>query len=126
VARAGAVAAVVGECSANPYRNSTWARRNATILNGSAEDLNRPHILRVWRSSESRSTPAEIRRAPCIRSPGIPEATVIGQLAAGRTHEQILPDSPELEPEDIPAALEYAAEAVQKRELLRRTGAMVT
>jgi uncharacterized protein (DUF433 family) len=70
--------------------------------------------------------PAEMRGVPCIRGPGIPEATVIGQLAAGRTHEQILPDSPDLEPEDIPAALEYAAEAVQKRELLRRTGAMVT
>ena len=67
-----------------------------------------------------------MRGVPRIRSPGIPEATVIGQLAAGRTHERILPDSPDLEPEDIPAALEYAAEAVQKRELLRRTGAMVT
>ena len=70
--------------------------------------------------------PREMRGLPCIRGPGIPEATVIGQHAAGRTHEQILRDSPDLEPEDIPAALEYAAEAVQKRELLRRTGAVVT
>jgi uncharacterized protein (DUF433 family) len=44
-------------------------------------------------------------------------ATVIGQLAAGRTAEQILSDFPDLEPEDILAALAYAAEAVQEREL---------
>jgi uncharacterized protein (DUF433 family) len=42
---------------------------------------------------------------------------LLGQLAAGRTAEQILADFPDLEPADIPAALEYAAEAVQEREL---------
>jgi uncharacterized protein (DUF433 family) len=52
----------------------------------------------------------------------LPVATVIGQLAAGRTAEQILADFPDLEPADIPAALTYAAEAVQERELpLKRT-----
>ena len=36
----------------------------------------------------------------------------IGQLAAGRTAEQILTDFSDVEPEDILAALAYAAEAV--------------
>ncbi|MGH9270390.1 MAG: DUF433 domain-containing protein [Ilumatobacteraceae bacterium] len=47
----------------------------------------------------------------------IPVATVIGQLAAGRTADEILAEFPDLEAEDIPAALEYAAAAVQEREL---------
>src|SRR5688500_11798681 len=54
---------------------------------------------------------------PCIRDLRIPVSTVIGQLAAGRTHEEILADFPDLEEPDIVAALEYAAAAVQEREL---------
>ena len=61
--------------------------------------------------------PAKIRGVPCIRGLRIPVATVIGQLAAGRTAEEILAEFPDLEPDDIPAALEYAAAAVQEREL---------
>lgn len=54
---------------------------------------------------------------PCIRGLRIPVSTVLGQLAAGRTRKQILADFPDLEAEDIDAALEFAAEAVQEREL---------
>lgn len=61
--------------------------------------------------------PAKMRGVPCIRGVRIPVATVIGQLAAGRTADEILTEFPDLEPEDIPAALEYAAAAVQEREL---------
>jgi uncharacterized protein (DUF433 family) len=61
--------------------------------------------------------PAKMRGVPCIRGLRIPVATVIGQLAARRTPAQILSDFPDLEADDIPAALEYAAEAVQEREL---------
>lgn len=61
--------------------------------------------------------PAKMRGAPCIRGLRIPVATVIGQLAAGRTADEILADFPDLEADDIPAALEYAAAAVQEREL---------
>ncbi|MGH3898890.1 MAG: DUF433 domain-containing protein [Pseudonocardiaceae bacterium] len=51
---------------------------------------------------------------PCIRDVRIPVGTVLGQLAAGR---EIREDFPDLEPADILAALEYAAAAVQEREL---------
>jgi uncharacterized protein (DUF433 family) len=61
--------------------------------------------------------PDKMRGAPCIRGLRIPVATVLGQLAAGRTNGQILADFPDLEADDITAALEYAAAAVQEREL---------
>ncbi len=61
--------------------------------------------------------PAKMRGAPCVRGLRIPVATVIGQLAAGRSTDEILADFPDLEAADITAALEYAAEAVQEREL---------
>ena len=54
---------------------------------------------------------------PCIRGLRIPVSTVIGQLAAGRTHEQVLEDFPDLGEQDVLAALEFAAAAVQEREL---------
>lgn len=54
---------------------------------------------------------------PCIRDLRIPVSAVLGQLAAGRTVEEVLEDYPDLEHEDVLAALEYAAAAVQEREL---------
>ena len=42
---------------------------------------------------------------------------VLGQLAAGRTTEQLLADYPYLEAEDVRAALEYAAAVVDQREV---------
>jgi uncharacterized protein (DUF433 family) len=60
---------------------------------------------------------------PCIRDLRIPVTTIVGQLAAGRTHGQILSDFPELTEDDILAALEYAAAAVQERELPLRPSA---
>jgi uncharacterized protein (DUF433 family) len=61
--------------------------------------------------------PKQMGGLPCIRGLRIPVTTVIGQLAAGQTHDAILADFPDLEEADIYAALEYAAAAVQEREL---------
>jgi uncharacterized protein (DUF433 family) len=61
--------------------------------------------------------PAKMRGVPCIRGLRIPVATVLGQLAAGRSTDEILADFPDLEADDISAALEYGAAAVQEREL---------
>jgi uncharacterized protein (DUF433 family) len=61
--------------------------------------------------------PRQMGGLPCIRGLRIPVTTVLGQLAAGRTHREILEDFSELEEADIYAALEFAAEAVQEREL---------
>jgi uncharacterized protein (DUF433 family) len=61
--------------------------------------------------------PNQMGGLACIRGLRIPVTTVVGQLAAGRTHAEVLADFPDLEEADIYAALEYAAAAVQEREL---------
>jgi uncharacterized protein (DUF433 family) len=47
---------------------------------------------------------------PCIRGMRIAVADVLGWLAAGMSHAQILSDYPELTEDDIRAALAYAAD----------------
>jgi len=47
---------------------------------------------------------------PCIRRMRIAVADVLGWLAAGMTHAEIIDDFPELTEEDIRACLEYAAD----------------
>ena len=61
--------------------------------------------------------PAKMTGPPCIRDTRVTVSAVLGQLAAGRSTEQILADYPYLERADILAALEFAAAAVQEREL---------
>jgi len=50
---------------------------------------------------------------PCIKGTRIPVAVIIGSLADGMTIADILRSYPQLTPEDIQAALAYAAEAVR-------------
>jgi uncharacterized protein (DUF433 family) len=47
---------------------------------------------------------------PTVRGMRIAVADVLGWLAAGMTHEEILSDYPELTEEDIRACLAYAAD----------------
>jgi len=47
---------------------------------------------------------------PCIRRMRIAVADVLGWLAAGMSHQEIMGDFPELTEEDIRACLEYAAD----------------
>ena len=47
---------------------------------------------------------------PCIRSMRITVYDVLGWLASGMTEQEILRDFPELEPEDIRACLQFAAD----------------
>jgi uncharacterized protein (DUF433 family) len=61
--------------------------------------------------------PNRMRGLPCIRDTRVTVSAVLGQLAAGQTVAQILEDYPYLEFEDILAALSFAAEAMQEREL---------
>jgi uncharacterized protein (DUF433 family) len=53
--------------------------------------------------------PAVMGGKPCIRGMRMTVGTVVGLLAAGRSREDILRAYPYLEPEDIQAALAYAA-----------------
>lgn len=47
---------------------------------------------------------------PCVRNLRITVGDVLGWLAAGLSHEQILSDHPELNENDIRACLAYAAD----------------
>ncbi len=53
----------------------------------------------------------------CIRGMRIPVSVIVGQIAHGATHDEILNDYPDLEREDVREALRYAAEAVREREI---------
>ena len=53
----------------------------------------------------------------CIRDTRVTVSAVLGQLAAGQSIDEVLTDYPYLERADILAALEFAAAAVQEREL---------
>jgi uncharacterized protein (DUF433 family) len=52
---------------------------------------------------------------PCIRGLRIPVSRVVAMVADGMRPDEILRDYPDLEEADIPAALKYAAEALQER-----------
>jgi uncharacterized protein (DUF433 family) len=61
--------------------------------------------------------PDQMGGVPCIRGLRIPVATIIGMVAEGMSHEEILKAYPDLETEDLQEALHFAAEAVREREL---------
>ena len=46
---------------------------------------------------------------PCIRGMRVTVGTIVGLVAAGHTHEEILGEYPYLEADDIAEALSYAA-----------------
>lgn len=58
--------------------------------------------------------PARMAGAPTIRDTRVTVTAVLGQLAAGRTIEEILTDYHYLEREDILAALAFATESIQR------------
>ena len=59
---------------------------------------------------------------PCIRGMRVTVGAIIGLLAAGRSHEEILKAYPYLEADDIAEALGYAAWRVEEIDLpLSRT-----
>lgn len=53
--------------------------------------------------------PAVLGGKPCIRGMRLSVGTIVGLLAAGRSHDEVLKAYPYLEPADIQAALAYAA-----------------
>jgi uncharacterized protein (DUF433 family) len=61
--------------------------------------------------------PHRMSGLPCVRDTRVTVSAILGQLAAGRCIQEILIDYPYLERDDVLAALEFAAAAVQEREL---------
>lgn len=61
--------------------------------------------------------PNRMGGVPCIRDLRVTVSMVLGQLAGGRTVDEVLADYPYLEREDILAALEFAAAVVNERDV---------
>ena len=61
--------------------------------------------------------PKQMDGVACIRNLRIPVATVVGMLADGMTEKEIIDAYPDLETDDIRAALRFAAEALLERQL---------
>jgi uncharacterized protein (DUF433 family) len=61
--------------------------------------------------------PEQMGGAPCIRGLRIPVSVILELVADGATTEEIVALYPDLERDDIPEALRFAAEAVREREL---------
>ena len=54
---------------------------------------------------------------PCIRGLRVTVGTIVGLVASGHSHEEILTLYPYLEAEDIQEALSYAAWRVEEQEV---------
>ena len=61
--------------------------------------------------------PAVMGGRPCIRGLRVTVGTVVGLVAAGRAHAEILQLYPYLEEADIEQALRFAAWRVEEREV---------
>ncbi len=61
--------------------------------------------------------PAVMGGKACIRGMRVTVGTVVGLLAAGRSHAEILHAYPYLEQKDISQALAYAAWRLEEREV---------
>ena len=54
----------------------------------------------------------------CIRGMRVTVGTVVGQIGAGQSIDEVLADYPYLEREDILQALQYAAWCAEEREVM--------
>lgn len=61
--------------------------------------------------------PDRMGGVPCIRDLRFPVSSVLAMIADGMDSAEILVEHPDLEAEDISAALRYASLAVQERQI---------
>lgn len=66
------------------------------------------------------ATPGVMMGKPCLRGTRIPVYLVLEKLAAGETEAQILAAYPQLRPEHLKAALQYAAQLASDEDILAR------
>ena len=61
--------------------------------------------------------------SPCIRGMRYPVAMIVDLLASGMTYDDVISDYPDLELDDILAALEFAARVTRTRSVLPTSAA---
>jgi uncharacterized protein (DUF433 family) len=89
---------------------STSANRSPRVREDS-QRINARHLERIT------FNPARMGGKPCIRDLRVTVGTIVGLLAGGHSKAKVLQLYPYLEPEDIDAALTYAAWRAEEREL---------
>jgi uncharacterized protein (DUF433 family) len=57
-----------------------------------------------------------------IRGMRIPVSVIVGQIAHGSTHDEVLREYPDLEREDVEQALAYAAWLTQEEVIIPKSG----
>ena len=67
----------------------------------------------AWRDRIS-IDPAIHHGDPCIKGTRTPVSVIVGSIAAGDTFDELLASFPQLTRDDIQAALQFAAEAVNR------------
>jgi uncharacterized protein (DUF433 family) len=98
---------------AKPYNKEYRKECRVSRDRSEAKTICYAHLMRTdWR------TRVEIREDlhhgdPCIRGTRVPVRTIIGSLADGMSVEEIREAYPQLGPEDVSAALAYAAEVLK-------------
>ena len=55
---------------------------------------------------------------PCITGTRVPVVVIVGSIADGMTAEEVIAQYPQLAPEDVQAALAYAADVLRDDPLL--------
>jgi uncharacterized protein (DUF433 family) len=66
--------------------------------------------------------PLRMQGLPCIRDTRITVSAALGQLAAGQSLDELLADYPDLDREDVYAALAFAAATMQREMPLAEAG----
>jgi uncharacterized protein (DUF433 family) len=90
-----------------PASESAWrmaglaARTSSSTIGWTRGSAEVPQLTRITRD------PAVMGGKPCIRGMRVTVGTLVGLVAAGRTRDEILRESPYLEAEDIAEALSY-------------------
>lgn len=100
-----------------PVRDSTAPVANAQTQPLYCWTLLSCRILVLMAFDRITVDPERMHGLPCIRDLRLTVGTVLGQLAAGRSVDELLANYPYLESEDVSAALEYAAAMVNEREV---------
>jgi uncharacterized protein (DUF433 family) len=98
-------------------RNRTGPKGIDRLLSSSLPLWGPGHRLPVMAFQRITVDPTRMGGLPTIRDIRVTVGMVLGQLAAGRSTDEVLGDYPYLERDDVLAALEYAAAAVNEREV---------
>jgi uncharacterized protein (DUF433 family) len=81
----------------------------------------RPHPRRSTKTTQRITVdPDRMGGVPCIRDLRLPVATVVAMIADRMSESEILAAYPDLTSDDIRAALQYAARAVEDRAVVAR------